>query len=133
MEKKSLTVEQTLYRLGIAAALIAAAIVILRLLFPAFGSVLVWPCPILTLTGLYCPGCGGTRGVTELLHGHVLKSLYYHPFVIYGLGFYVAFMGSHTLSLLTKGRIQGLRYRNWYAVIGVILVAGNCILKNIMR
>ena len=26
-------------------------------------------------TGLYCPGCGGLRGVHELLHGHWLAAL----------------------------------------------------------
>ncbi len=27
------------------------------------------PCPTYTMTGLYCPGCGGTRAVHHLLHG----------------------------------------------------------------
>ncbi len=35
------------------------------------------------LTGLYCPGCGGTRAVLLLLHGHPLRSFVYHPFVLY--------------------------------------------------
>lgn len=27
------------------------------------------------LTGLYCPGCGGTRAAYQLLHGHLLLAL----------------------------------------------------------
>lgn len=133
MTKKSLTVEQTLYRLGIAAAILVAAIVILLQIFPGLQSILVWPCPVLHFTGLYCPGCGGTRAIAALFHGQVLESLYNHPFVLYGLAFYGVFMVSHTLGILTKGRVKGLRYRGWYATVGVILVIGNCIIKNIMR
>lgn len=32
---------------------------------------------------LYCPGCGGTRAIIELLHMHLLKSLYYNPLPVY--------------------------------------------------
>ena len=32
-------------------------------------------CLFRALTGLYCPGCGGTRAVYQLLHGHVLLAL----------------------------------------------------------
>lgn len=28
-------------------------------------------CPVLTLTGLQCPGCGSQRALHALLHGHV--------------------------------------------------------------
>jgi Protein of unknown function (DUF2752) len=32
-------------------------------------------CEFHQLTGLNCPGCGGTRAVYQLLHGHVLRAL----------------------------------------------------------
>jgi hypothetical protein len=28
-------------------------------------------CPLYALTGVYCPGCGGLRGVSDLTNGHV--------------------------------------------------------------
>lgn len=28
-------------------------------------------CPLYALTGVYCPGCGGLRGVNDLTHGHL--------------------------------------------------------------
>jgi hypothetical protein len=32
-------------------------------------------CLFHSLTGLNCPGCGGTRAAHELLHGHLLRAL----------------------------------------------------------
>lgn len=43
------------------------------------------PCMMQKLTGLYCPGCGGTRAVRALLAGHPLQSFLYHPFVLYAV------------------------------------------------
>lgn len=41
------------------------------------------PCLFHLLTGLYCPGCGGTRAVWYLLHGRIFESIRYHPLVPY--------------------------------------------------
>ena len=38
-------------------------------------------CPLYEMTGLYCPGCGGTRSVTALLHGHPLLAFHENPAV----------------------------------------------------
>ena len=46
-------------------------------------EILLHPCFFYQYTGLYCPGCGGTRAVLALLQGHVLQSLWYHPLVLY--------------------------------------------------
>ncbi|MFE2448851.1 DUF2752 domain-containing protein [Streptomyces melanosporofaciens] len=32
-------------------------------------------CPLLRLTGLYCPGCGGLRGAHALAHGELAAAL----------------------------------------------------------
>jgi hypothetical protein len=31
-------------------------------------------CPLYALTGIYCPGCGGLRGVNDLTDGHVWQA-----------------------------------------------------------
>lgn len=43
------------------------------------------PCLFHAMTGLYCPGCGGTRAVGYLLQGRLLLSLRYHPLVLYAV------------------------------------------------
>ncbi|MDZ7674597.1 MAG: DUF2752 domain-containing protein [Acidimicrobiales bacterium] len=39
-------------------------------------------CPIHAATGGFCPGCGSTRAVHELLHGDLVGSLVCHPLVL---------------------------------------------------
>nr|WP_308408695.1 DUF2752 domain-containing protein [Streptomyces sp. AC627_RSS907] len=47
-------------------------------------------CPLLRLTGLYCPGCGGLRSAHAVVHGDVLTALHANaPAVLGCLGFAV--------------------------------------------
>ena len=52
-------------------------------------------CFILKNYGFYCPGCGGTRAVKALLHGHILESLRYHPIVVYIAALLIAYLIFH--------------------------------------
>ena len=91
------------------------------------------PCPLLTLTRFYCPGCGGSRAVYYLLHGKLLKSLICHPIVLYGLAVVLPFMVTQTLALLTKGRIRGMRFRPWYLYAAAVIIIANFVLKNVLK
>ncbi len=49
------------------------------------------PCPLHAVTGLWCPGCGATRGMHALLNGHVTQALGFNllllaivPLALYG-------------------------------------------------
>lgn len=39
-------------------------------------------CPVFALTHRLCPGCGATRAVAELLHGHLAAALHFNAAVI---------------------------------------------------
>ena len=128
--------EKTLYRLGIAAALLAAAIAVWGRGVPwerLFSGLL---CPFRRVAGLYCPGCGGTRAVKALLEGRLLESLWLHPLVPYGAALYLAFMGSQTLRLLwgalfpSGRRFPALRWRDGYLWGALALLALNWAVKN---
>ncbi|MFJ8826221.1 DUF2752 domain-containing protein [Streptomyces sp. NPDC102467] len=65
-------------------------------------------CPFRALTGLLCPGCGGTRMVYDVLHGRLVTAwhdnallLAASPFVLYALG---------------RWLYAGLRGRRWRPV-----------------
>jgi hypothetical protein len=38
-------------------------------------------CPFYTLTGYYCPGCGGLRAVHDLTHGEVARAFSSNPLI----------------------------------------------------
>ncbi|MGI6069373.1 MAG: DUF2752 domain-containing protein [Blautia sp.] len=91
------------------------------------------PCLFYRITGFYCPGCGGTRAFSQLLQGHFLRSLWYHPAVLYGAVLYLCFMVSNTAELVTGGRLSiGMRYRNWYVYLLLILMLLHMVVKNVM-
>src|SRR4030095_51722 len=73
----------------------------------AGGSVAVWyfdptkagffpVCPLYSLTGFACPGCGLTRGFHALFHGDVLTALDYNAL----LPFFALLIGFGFVSLL---------------------------------
>ena len=39
------------------------------------------PCPLLTLTGFYCPFCGGLRATADLTHGDIAGAFARNPIV----------------------------------------------------
>ena len=91
-----------------------------------------FPCMFHLLTGLYCPGCGGTRAVWFLLHGKIGTSIRYHPLVFYTALMTAVELGGYWLARRT-GR-PGLYLRRYELVVsaGVILVLVNWIFKNYM-
>jgi uncharacterized protein DUF2752 len=46
---------------------------------PLLPSTPGWPCPLRTFTGIPCPFCGMTRGVTAAMHGDFGASLVFNP------------------------------------------------------
>jgi len=63
---------------------VVAAVLYLYLLDPAKAGFFP-PCLFHKLTGLYCSGCGTTRALHQLLHGHVLEALRLNPFTMIAL------------------------------------------------
>ena len=56
-------------------------------LFFCDPSKIAWlpPCPLHALTGLYCPGCGSTRALHQLAHGHFVAALRFNPLLVVSL------------------------------------------------
>lgn len=113
------------------------------------------PCVFRGLTGLYCPGCGGTRSFIALLHGQFLRSLIYHPVVPYGAVLYLIYACRNLLALLAiafrrpgssrrakhlnaaAGRwplkcARGMAFHNGYLYGAVAIILVNWAVKNFL-
>lgn len=58
---------------------VGAAMLGIAAVRPVVPFEFVPPCPLRTLTGIPCPLCGMTRGVTALVHGDVGHALFLNP------------------------------------------------------
>lgn len=125
-------IEQNFYITGLCLPCVFAILLMLRALAPAFIAVFQIPCMFHALTGIYCPGCGGTRAVGSLLKGQFFVSFCYHPIVLYGICIYVWFMLTHTIEKISRHRIKiGMHYRDIYLWLALAIVIINTAVKDI--
>ncbi len=88
------------------------------------------PCVWYNVFQVYCPGCGGTRAVESLMHGEFVKSFLYHPAVLYTVILVVIYMLSHTLHILTKGKVKVMLFKAWYLYSIIVVIMLQCLIKN---
>ena len=90
------------------------------------------PCLFHLLTGLYCPGCGGTRAAVYLLHGQVVKSFVYHPLVLYT----VLVVAAEAVTALAAKKLKKpklyLGQETTFLYIGAGIILVNWIAKNVL-
>jgi hypothetical protein len=122
------TVERSLAGAGVAATIVGAAAV---WYFDPTTAGFFPVCPLYSMTGFACPGCGLTRGFHALFHGDVLTALDYNALI----PVFAAFLGYLFLSMLlvavrgrglTMGRMNGPLL---WTVFGLLLVFG--VLRNL--
>jgi hypothetical protein len=116
--------------LVIVLALIVAFCVITYLVPPDEHS--YFPrCTLQQTTGLYCPGCGGTRAVGALMHGDILQAVAYNLYFVLALP-YLLWWGGYGVWATITGKLFGPpRYRPWlYTFVWVSLLAF-VILRNV--
>lgn len=130
-----------LYILGLILAVPAAILLFLQNSGAADFDVADWipPCLFHRVSGLYCPGCGGTRAVKSLLEGRLTACFFYHPFVLYCAAIYILFMVSHTIEFILRKKsphkkpfVRGLQARLTYLYVGVILILSQWLVKNLL-
>ncbi len=130
--RKERSLEDNLFYLGCVflGMSIVAGVLFYSVLLPHISMP---PCVMYKYLGLYCPGCGGTRALISLLHGRILRSLWYHPLVPYSAVLYGTFMISHGAARITRYRyFRGLRFHNWYLYGAIVVLGANWLLRNIL-
>lgn len=125
--------ETALFYIGWALVFVAACILLVYRLLPLPYEKLMVPCIFLSASGLYCPGCGGTRAISALLHGQILTSFVCHPLVLYTVILGGWFLISQSIERISGHRIRiGMKYRDIYiwAALGIVVV--NFIVRNLL-
>lgn len=93
---------------------------------------LVSPCLFRKLTGLYCPGCYGTRSLRMLLHGRGIISFILYPAIPY-MAFQVWAYGlSFVINRISRGKLPRIRLRPWHFYLLIAIIIINWIVKNIL-
>ena len=71
--------------------------------------------------------------IHALLHGHIVRSFFYHPIVVYTAVFFGWFMLSQTIEKASRGRLAiGMHYRDIYLWIALAIVLLNWLVKNLV-
>ncbi|MBE5867904.1 MAG: DUF2752 domain-containing protein [Lachnospiraceae bacterium] len=117
--------------LGICAVL-GSAYLVLSVLDISLKELYPYPCFLYALYGLYCPGCGGTRSVIYLFQGDFIKSFMFHPAVPYTAVLVACYIISHTLNIITRGKIKAMLFRPIYFYVMIAVILLQWIVKNII-
>lgn len=124
--------EKEMYKAGWIFAFMGIIGIVFMSIFKIDISDITGPCIFHTVTGLYCPGCGGTRAVISFLKGDLIKSFLYHPVVPYAGLVYILFMIRGTISFLSKGKYPYMRFSFIYIYIGIAIIIIQFIIKNFL-
>lgn len=117
---------------GIVFAFLLIAAVVVFIVWGEKLTHLPGQCAFYSVTGLYCPGCGGTRSFNAFVHGHIISSFILNPFVPYTLIAYLVFMINTILVRNTrKLGFTGLP-ATVLVYIGVGILLGQCLIRNII-
>ena len=96
------------------------------------GSAIVWyfnpsnnnflpVCPLYSMTGFACPGCGLTRGFHALFHGDVLTALDYNA-LIPGFAVVLGILFLSMMSVVVRGRGFGISMLSPKLLTGVLVL-----------
>lgn len=114
-----------------AAALAVAAFVFFTNRNPEQG--LFIPCFFHKATGLYCPGCGVTRGTWKLLHGDIhgaLGSNILLPFILGIIGYEI--IRKFAKTLFAK-ELPAMSFGKTAIILGIAVVIAFTVLRNIPK
>ena len=114
--------------LTIGSAIVAAAVgAWILYTFPPGAGSFYPPCVFRRVTGLLCPGCGSTRALHQLLHGHIEAAIRLNPFL-----FVVMLGGVYATPSFLQGRIPPLFMKTWFAWACFAVVMTWWILRNVL-
>ena len=113
---------------GVVAAVAGAAV--LYFIDPSKAGFLPG-CPLLSMTGFACPGCGLTRGFHALLHGDITTAVGFNALIPLFVVLFVAIFISMLLTALRGRSIPFGSLKPGYVVAFLILLLGFGVVRNL--
>jgi len=83
-------------------------------------------CAFYVLTGLQCPGCGATRALYELLHGHVHAAWLLNPIL-----FALLACALFALPAFIRGETPRFLTRPWFGWGSFVVLSGWWVVRNL--
>lgn len=102
------------------------------------------PCSFRQVTGLYCPGCGGTHALMALASGHLIESFCCHPLVPYTAACFAIFLLWNSIALMVQKikvrsksphlleKVPFVHFHIVFVYIGIGIIFLQWIVKNIL-
>jgi hypothetical protein len=87
-------------------------------------------CPILSVTGMYCPTCGGLRAVDDLAHGRLVAAVDTNVLVVGVVAHSVVVWGAWAVAGLRRTRFP---YERWFSPVVVGVLAVVAVLFTVLR
>ena len=107
----------------------AGALLVLRHVDPNVPGNPLPACPLLTLTGLYCPGCGSTRCLHALVFGDLPQAMAMNPLMVIAMPF-LALMALNAAGLPMRP-LQPLLRILAKPSLWLVLLLGYAVLRNL--
>jgi len=91
-------------------------------------------CPIYTITGYQCPGCGSQRAFHNLFHGNIGTAFKYNAFVILLvpyvlLGIYVEYIANRTSPCII--RLRNIFFGKWAVLVLAVIIIMYTVIRNL--
>ena len=115
---------------GVAAAGLAGAALLYRFSPQEYSF---YPrCPFYAVTGHLCPGCGATRAIAELVHGHVAAALHLNAAVTLLVPVLLWYFASMYWTAVREDRIECPQVPEWSWRAALALILLFAVVRNIV-
>ncbi len=112
----------------IAGGLLLGGCVTLAIVDPTHGPPV---CPFKAVTGLDCPGCGGTRAAHQLFTGHLGAALSYNVLAVAAMPFILWGLFTSLTAMLGGPRLRGISLSPGWTRAALVLVLAFWVLRNL--
>ena len=114
---------------------INSSLLLIALALVIFGRIIsntpyqhFFDCPSLLMFDLYCPFCGATRALGELLDGRILSALIYNPAFILFIPYFIYYDIASFISIIKKEKLPNIN--KWVSITLIAVLVANWIFRN---